>query len=537
MSNKLAKVLLICALVVCIPMFIAGTVLAVYFSRNASFNLAMYVNNVGDTNVSMPTITSNAKSFEKVEDSNYSQWTVTNCHVDEITISFEATGYNFLGWFEGTYEDYTRAVGALEAGEIKKISYISDAKNFNVKTADYENVTAAFNVIEYKVAFKVGDSENIVDYTYNKEITETCEDTADEYFVGWALEGDQNKTVFKRATFEERNVTLVPVWESKALHQFTVNYVDEDGEPLESGILVDLELDKFQLADLSKYEQGREGYSLSWVDTEGKIVTAITEDMLTRDEGNNPQPITLKIHKELINRTVNVLEGDGIYVGEKTLKLNVENKDTIFSALFAKENWTHKTYPLSWKFGGVKVGEREFTTSENLVTYINDENLTTVDVKAVFVPSYIRMTVAETDITTGLYNIPVVYGEDGSRVSDFVGDLDSCYYVDINSSLKDMLYTSENDGLSEDKAVGLFRDFNFNITYYDKETEKNEGTMLVPTHFEVMIGENEMTFEDFDITIYDLVERLVDQFGEEVIVNDTISITKLTLSLDHKNKN
>lgn len=42
MSNKLAKVLVICALVVVLPLFVAGTVIAVYNSLNSTINVEVY---------------------------------------------------------------------------------------------------------------------------------------------------------------------------------------------------------------------------------------------------------------------------------------------------------------------------------------------------------------------------------------------------------------------------------------------------------------------------------------------------------------
>ena len=566
MSNKLAKVLLICALVVCIPMFIAGTVLAVYYSRNASFDVAVYIDNAGRQygDTATPTLTTDARSItENTEEVQYRLYTITNCHVEDISISHESTGYDFVGWYNGTYEDYTKA---LSLGE--EIHYITNNATLTAKTADYENLTAVFNVIVYNVDFSYSDpdyvpeepteptdpenpgeivespvltdpipDDGITDYTfeYNQELPK-LENTENYLFMGWEIEGDASETLYNRANFptETREVVLNAVWGDKDTYTYTINYVDEKGAPLTSSTLVyisDEDIARYNaesFVSADTYQDRYEGYTLSWVigeDENQKVVTELTSDMFVSVEGV-PQPITITLNKELINRTINVLSSENItYSGNSTFVLNVENQDTIFVDLFAEANWKHELYPLSWKFVGVQVNGEEFSTSDNLLTYIKENNLTTVDISGIMAPKFTSLSVDSLEFSSG---IGLVYQSNGNDLAAYR----ETYYVDTinNYNLTDCLYSGSNNGTSEDTAVGLFYDFDFSAetTYY---LDEDRTTPIAPTYFEVTINGEKINVPNLNMTIYDFVELLVENM-DEVPSAGTLNIENITLCFE-----
>ena len=575
MSNKLAKVLLICALVVCIPMFIAGTVLAVYYSRNASFDVAVYIDNAGrqygDTQT--PTITSTARTFTSNADdetAQYDLYTVTNCHVEDIQISFNATGYDFAGWFEGTYDEYITAL-EVNAGEV---DYITNNAVLTTTTAEHEHLTAVFNVVRYNVDFSFADPEfvpsepsegeepqtppvytdpipddGITDYTfeYNQELP-TLANTTNYLFMGWTIEGDETNTVYTRANFpvETRDVVLNAVWDDVDLHTFTVNYVDIDGSSnLTSNTLIDINLDEYTLVSTDDYQDENVGYTLSWVIGEGdneRVVTEITSDMLTRDEENNPQPITLRLKREIINRTVTIAVSEEVtYNGEATsFVANVENQANVFDELFAVDNWTHNVYPISWTFIGVKVGDNEFATATELWEYISENGLTEVEVTGVMAPRYNEF------VVEGGYTLSPSSLADNENVYIFeheiyspINEINANYYVNVNSNIKDYLYAENNDGSTPGTAVGLFANLNFNdetIIYYDltynKEEQRDEYFAISPYGFSFEFNGGQYRNNSIsEITnMYQLIEMLAADL--ETVpegTDNTMTISNLTI--------
>ena len=175
MSSKLAKVLLICALCVALPLFIAGTVIAVYYSMNAVTNVYVYSNG---KYVEAPTITSSAK-VEEGETLGAPQYRVINGHSKTTTVDFEGEGYNFEFWFKGSHQEYVEILGRLSeaekgenAEEISAIQSELDGKKISlsaplsIKTGDYEDITAVFSVVTYTVKYDNNTTITVKDGTF-----------------------------------------------------------------------------------------------------------------------------------------------------------------------------------------------------------------------------------------------------------------------------------------------------------------------------------------------------------------------------------
>lgn len=237
MSNKLAKFLTICAIAVVLPLFIAGTVIAVYFSMNADVTFEIAYTNYTiseDDTVNEPVLASTTNNAKVVYDETADSYTLTYSHVKDANIHAEGEGFVFEGWFDGSREEYAQAVAALQDGE--SIQYLSGDNSMFIKTGDYDNLTAVFSIITYNVTFDASTALEGGSYVYGAELP-TLSDTGTSAFVGWTISGSEDTTVYTNATFandgENFNVTLVP--EYKDFTEFTYTLYLNVGENYYTG--------------------------------------------------------------------------------------------------------------------------------------------------------------------------------------------------------------------------------------------------------------------------------------------------------------
>ena len=237
MSNKLAKFLTICAIAVVLPLFIAGTVIAVYFSMNADVTFEIAYTNYTiseDDTVNEPVLASTTNNAKVVYDETADSYTLTYSHVKDANIHTEGEGFVFEGWFDGSREEYAQAVAALQDGE--SIQYLSGDNSMFIKTGDYDNLTAVFSIITYNVTFDASTALEGGSYVYGAELP-TLSDTGTSAFVGWTVSGSEDTAVYTNATFandgENFNITLVP--EYKDFTEFTYTLYLNVGENYYTG--------------------------------------------------------------------------------------------------------------------------------------------------------------------------------------------------------------------------------------------------------------------------------------------------------------
>ena len=132
MSKTLSKILVICAMVIIAPLMIVGTAFASFYSIEATVNFFAYTGEV-----------ENLDAFAEVKhgESADSELSISKGHKQEISVSTHSTGYDFLGWFEGTIEEYKNGTAAL----------ISNESLLKIKVEDYSNVVAAFKIKSYTI--------------------------------------------------------------------------------------------------------------------------------------------------------------------------------------------------------------------------------------------------------------------------------------------------------------------------------------------------------------------------------------------------
>lgn len=250
MSNKLAKILMICSLIVLIPLLVVGTVLAVYFSMNDSVNIEVY-ENVQYGSVAAPTIGSNNATVKYVE--NDGIFVVTNGHNRNTVLKANLVdGLRFKGWFEGTKDEYETA---LASGNVPTLE--NTELELTIKTGDVDNLTAIYEVVKFNVTYAYDTdptdgvdnsvstlpSEHSSVFEYGETLPEklTLTDNVDKtdstlwFSMGWMVLGDETQTLYTQANFPytadvegDVNVTLTARWDNSAkiAHKVTVTSTD-----------------------------------------------------------------------------------------------------------------------------------------------------------------------------------------------------------------------------------------------------------------------------------------------------------------------
>ena len=354
MSSKLAKVLLICALCVALPLFIAGTVIAVYYSMNAVTNVYVYSNG---KYVEAPTITSSAKVEEGEEPLGAPQYRVINGHSKTTTVDFEGEGYNFEFWFKGSHQEYVEILGRLseaekgeDAEEISAIQSELDGKKISlsaplsIKTGDYEDITAVFSVVTYTVKY----DNNTYTFEYGEPLfsSETTEgklpllpNTDTQDFVGYVIAGSD--VVYTTATFPvtEGEVELVAKFMDKPT--LTVNYLKDGKSVGEYEDITEKNYTSHTVPSVNGYKDN--GYTAKWM-LNGTEFTGVTEEMINNLKYGVENAINITLEQTPIEYTVVVSGKASVsaeYTKNKTFKVNIEN----YSAL------NNLTIASDWRFG------------------------------------------------------------------------------------------------------------------------------------------------------------------------------------------
>ena len=379
MSNKLAKVLVICALVVVLPLFVAGTVIAVYNSLNSTINVEVYTGEKeeGRTYPQEPTITSDA-GITQVDNEGVISYQVTNGLNKQTNIEYSSVGYNFVGWFNGTRAEYVQALGNLQDGE--QITYIQEIPNqvLTVNQGDYSNITAVFEVISYNFDFYYQQTPNgeflttapngKSDYIYGENLP-TFNNTDTHDFLGWAIYDENTQTIVgepsKVANFATADgLTLTTVWEE--VKTYNVEYFDEDN-PLYS--------DEVTIRTIANYKLRQPtvetGYSATWKDASGKVITSITKEMLEANEAS----LTIKLYLSTSANDYSAIftgaNGATFVGGENKAEFSVEYISEL-SKFEDMANWLFNEF--SYEFSGYEYNGNTYATGKELVDAIAKDN-------------------------------------------------------------------------------------------------------------------------------------------------------------------
>ena len=382
MSNKLAKVLVICALVVVLPLFVAGTVIAVYNSLNSTINVEVYTGEKEEGRVypQEPTITSDA-GVEQVDNEGVLSYKVTNGLNKQTKLEFTAVGYNFVGWFNGTRTEYVQAIGDLQDGE--QIEFIQEVPNqvLSINQKDYSNITAVFEVISYNFEFYYQQTPNgeyvttapngKTEYIYGEQLP-TFADTDTHDFMGWAIYDENAQTIVgepsKVANFATTDgLTLTTVWEE--VKTYRVEYYGDDG-------MLDNDNDTFTTRNYQDYQlqipDARVGYTATWQDASGNVITSITQEMLEENEASTTIRLYLTYSANTYSASFTGANGATFTGGSRTATFTIENTAEL-SKFDVDSNWSHSD-GYSYTVGSYSYNGNSYTTIDALVQAIATRN-------------------------------------------------------------------------------------------------------------------------------------------------------------------
>lgn len=380
MSSKLAKVLLICALAVALPLFIAGTVIAVYYSMDAVTTFEIYTN---EPSVEDPTLTSRANIEYNEETHSY---TVRNGHSKNTNVEFESAGFNLDYWFDGTYDEYiqllARVDGAEEGAEAElEEKKISESDILSFQTGDYENITAVFSVVTYNLNYNIVTDPDTNATTSGSKTVRYGEDLSSAFgtnlsntdshdFLGYAIDGED--TIYTTATFptpaEGESLTIVAVWEE--IPSFQINYIKEG-----STVATSEEFNRNNYASINvalSTDYNTNGYTAIW-QYNGAEFTGVTEEMIANPSYDVPvNLINVTLVETPIDYMVSVSgSASGIsaptYNRTETFSVNAENYSA-FAPVAVVSNWTFEQY--SWTFGGFRFNNSNYDTTSELIKAI-----------------------------------------------------------------------------------------------------------------------------------------------------------------------
>ena len=387
MSSKLAKVLLICALAVVLPLFIAGTVIAVYYSMNAVTVFEIYTDN---QNISAPTITSGATIEYDAENGSYR---VINGHSKNTSVEYSAEGFNFDYWFDGSREEYVKLIGDIESATDEAVKEeltaeldakkLSDSAVFSFKTGDYENITAVFSVITYDVEYSIvkNPSEGTQEtgsktLTYGQPLAEVFGELANtptHDFVGFIVNNDESK-IYTNATFavpqEGESIKISALW--KEIPFFQVRYYKEEA-------IVETS-DKFNRNTYTSLQienamnRNTNGYTAKWL-YNGAVFTEVTEDMISNPNYDGVNYINVELSETPINYNIKITGSaqgtTATYRNSTTFTVSDVNTTAFDSAMNAS-NWTFSQY--DWEFNNFVYNGDTYKTSKSLTSAIIAKN-------------------------------------------------------------------------------------------------------------------------------------------------------------------
>ena len=219
MSKQLIKILVICALVVICPLVIVGV--ALMSQEAVGCTLTIYdggVEKMGETDFGGKSSNVTIMVDGKAHDSNK----ITLTKRSEVTVTYEGVGYDFVGWFNGNYNEINVETDKV-LNKVGEFTYTFEIEKDTV-------LTAVRNVKTFNVSYagNYDDNSTVMDvvsktYEYNEPLA-TVEAKSEKYALAGWHEYDQVEDVkgsnTKVANFGSKDVTLYPTWERQYKFEF-----------------------------------------------------------------------------------------------------------------------------------------------------------------------------------------------------------------------------------------------------------------------------------------------------------------------------
>lgn len=270
MSKYLIKILSICAFVILIPLIIVGSALCVTEAMACTLKVLD-----GGVEGGYGT-SSNVTIFIDNEKQDTNEISVKKN--TEVTVTYEGTGYDFVGWYNGNYEEIDR----------EKDQAVNTSVSYTFFVRGNTTLTAVRDVKEYTITYAgvMDDGSDVVieegeqgkTYKYG-EALKTLEPVAGATFDGWYVVNSTDVSSYKTATFANSGeYTLNPAWSN----QMVISYQDKDtGYVIAQDRVTEQSLRNYQLVDsedsrvVDYLTNKKPGYDfVSWVDINGDDVKA-----------------------------------------------------------------------------------------------------------------------------------------------------------------------------------------------------------------------------------------------------------------------
>ena len=512
MSSKLAKVLLICALTVVLPLFIAGTVIAVYYSMNAATTFEIYTDS---QNIDAPTISSSSATVRY--DAESGTYRVINGHSKATSVEYSSEGFNFLYWFDGTHEEYVKLIGEIDEATDETIKEeltlelegkkLSESDILSFQTGDYENITAIFNIIKYTVRYEGQEYT----FEYGEALTgegklPVLTDTETQDFLGYIVNGNED-VIYTDAIFpsiaDGEPIEITALY--KDIPSFQVRYYNDGNLEFTGNSFNRNNYTTHSIESVNNYK--RDGYTAIWL-YNGEEFTTITEDMIANPSYDGVNYIDVQLSETPISYTVHVTGSasgtTATYRNNPTFTVSDVNITALDSASVVT-NWTFGQY--AWDFRNFTYNSTYYGDARDLVDAIMARN---------------------PDSANGTINITVNFTRDAETYtfnfyngSSYLGQataLDTQSSVALPSGARRLGYqiTSANIGGT---TVGHL---NYNHAYSNGKVTTSGGSIILPSS--IFAGNTTKTINlnytalSFTVTVSDS-----DYEGTTTIDNVTIS--------------
>ena len=441
MSKRLIKILSICALVILCPLVIVGVSLMA--TEAVGCTLTIFdggIEQLGEKDFGGKSSNVTIMVDGKAQESNK----VTLTKHTEVTVTFEGVGYDFVGWFDGNYNEINRVGEGADKAVSEKVSYTFEISKDTVLTAVRDIKT--YNVT-YDGFYDDGTTEIALESAtleYNQPL-ETLVPMVGGVQAGWynMVEGVAGVTT-RVANFETSgDVTVYPAWEDQML----VEYIKADGTVISSVRLFEGELDTYALlddTDVNIKNNLTAGYDFAgWTNQSGgEVVTAITYDK---------NGIKLVLNETLSIYTLNVKFNA---LSEESAQITYNVKDGFSAYDVERENYTF----VGFEYNGTVYNYDDATKGYGtLASVIMEAGEKTADVTAVWECNYEGLffdfgAIAEYEYEGKTKFYLLVANENGSQVDmekigqpiNFV-DAEGASNVDANLSVYDYFVGAYTD--------------------------------------------------------------------------------------------
>lgn len=356
-----------------LPLMIAGTALASYYSIDATVSVSVFV----DEESVLQDV-----AYAKVvfKDKSEEEHTITKGHQSKVNLKAVSNGYAFKGWYAGDKAAYELD---LTDGTVE---FAFETEAISVGMTDYEKLMAVYDINKFDVSYSYKANPNDASDIYTTPETDDGTATQRIYnygdlfqvldyegedfrFAGWKIVGDETETIYTSATFETTEpITLTAVWQEQ--NEINVNYylsiADQDS-------LKTVSIYENQLYTLEDAEgivpEGtiKNGYRYAWQDKDGRELQTVSS--------TSNIDVYLKTEEIVYTATLDFSKADNTtFEKENEVRFTIENFNNI-NDWFVAENW--KTEYTFHNFAGLEFAGTTYRTSaeiENLVNAIVDQN-------------------------------------------------------------------------------------------------------------------------------------------------------------------